>query len=223
MSSYYTADMIYSDDGEAKTCEPTDAPSVVSSFSNPAAFGLTEDAFGSAEKSESDGKTQITAKPTDSSLDSFCSSFAQAFTGTGDAVFSDIKLNIVIEKAGYLEKLSLEFDSETDSLTAETKIEIEFADIGEAPEITLPDDLDSYTEYSADTAETSQDSSDTSSDSEFISQEEGEAIDAAFALFDENYNKLPDYDEKYKEACDKYGKGTIDSIIEVIVALTAIQ
>lgn len=236
-STYYKDGVTYSKNANGKVYYSTSADEIVSSYKSPAAFALDENAFSKAELLSTENGKSIYVKPNDTSLDSFAGVFSSAIFGTDNVSMEDTELTVDIDKNGYLSSIVLKFTAYNDSLSCENAVTIEFIKPGTAPEITPPNDIDTYisrdeyesnppsdTDISVDTQSADTESSDeTTSEWDNVSDKDGEAVDAAFALFDENYNKVENYDELYKKACDEYGKDTMDSIIEVIMALTSLS
>ena len=247
--TYYKDNKTYSDTQDGMYYVSQSAQEIVSSYKAPASFSVVKEAFAKAELITVDSGKSIYIKPGDSSLDSFAELFASAVFYDNDETIADTALTIEINEDGYLSSLVLKFTAYNDSLSCDNAITIEFVNPGAAPKITPPENIEKYPsldEYEAslseetdkptkDTANNSDAHTDTQTDNteafsssdtsewDGITDEEGEAVDAAFALFDEDYNKVANFDELYKEACEKYGKETMDSIIEVIMALSSLN
>ena len=232
--SYHKDGVTYYDDGEKKYYYDQPAETIIPSFENSAIFELTEEIFNGAKiENTTSGGICISLTSSDPSL----LELAAKFLPSELSGLKNVVLTLQIDCRGYLASLTFDLSTENENGKSSSVVNIEFADPGKKPTITPPDltQFPSFEEYQAttDTAEVTAEATETAAETTSasasddgwgeLSDKDGEAIDAAFELFDENYNKKPNYDELYKAACDKYGKDMIDSIIEVIVMFAQVN
>lgn len=223
-TSYYHADgRAYVNDNGSLKVDDESNENVVAAYRNPLSLHIPESLFENAETAEKDGELEIVIN----SAGEDAAALLNALIGSpDDCEYSAITITLRINAESYLYSFSAEYEcTYGDSSKGNGEVSIVFTDIGKKPEIPVPD-LSEYAEASDDTsgnADTAAPDSDTSGGWDDISEEEGEAVDAAFELFDENYNRKPDYDKLYKQACDKYGKDTMDAIIETILMFASVN
>lgn len=225
MSFYHADNTTYysGSDGDYKYTEADE--DAVASVSEVASFALPEAAFKNAEIKDGD-TVAITATAKGEDMAEIAAQFLASIdsylevTEAIDYDVSDVEIELGITD-GYLTLMSLEysadFDYEGNAAKAEIAISISYTDIsGNAVPSALDgyEDFPSYEDYLAEQQ----------IQEELDDEMSGEAIDAAFALFEDDHRtKVENYDELYAEACDKYGKDMMDSIIEIIVMFGSVS
>lgn len=187
------------------------------SIASVAAFNLPEAAFNGAKVKNGSSLT-VTSKVKGDEISKVLLDFLAAVDllseTTNDYKLSDTEIELEIDGEGYLTLMSLDFsatfDSDGEEATANVNVTVKYTDVSGKVTVEAPAGIADYIYYDEYSAE----------------QEEldGQAIEAAFALFeDDHQTKVANYDELYAEACEKYGKDRMDSIIEVIVMFGGID
>lgn len=191
----------------------------ITSVSNIAAFALSKKAFDDAKLEEKDGVSHITATAKGDVIGENATQFLAAidqYLEVAEPIeytLSDVEVKIDIEDE-YLTLMSMtftaDFDYEGNAAKAEAEVSIAYTDVSGNAE---PQPMEGYQDfpYYEEVAERDE-------------EMEGEAIEAAFALFEEDHQtKVANYDELYAAACEKYGKDMMDSIIELIVMFGSVK
>ncbi|MBQ3100092.1 MAG: hypothetical protein IJC50_03795 [Clostridia bacterium] len=216
---YHTDNTTYYASGADKYKLQEADEDAIASVSNIAAFALPKKAFNDATLEKKDGVTHIAATAKGEVVGEGATQFLAAIdqylevSEPIEYTLSDVKIKIDVED-DYLTLMSLtfsaDFDYEGNAAKADAEVVIAYTDVsGNAEPVPMDGYLDFpyYEEYAAGEEE-----------------KEGEAIDAAFALFEEDHQtKVENYDELYAEACEKYGKDMMDSIIELIVMFGSVN
>ena len=189
-------------------------------------FGIPEDAFASAEEQSSeDGTRVITAKAPGQALEDLCLGFLgsiDSITGvTNEYSLSDVTVVLTINPDGFLTDIKLDYSASFDFLgsasAAIVGVEVRYTDVSGAATVTAPEGVEAYPDYDPSTM-----TDDNTSSSE-PSETDEMAIEAAFALFEEDHHThVANYDELYAKACEEFGKETIDSIVEIIEVFGAV-
>ncbi|MBQ7160955.1 MAG: hypothetical protein IJR90_04545 [Clostridia bacterium] len=222
---YHEAGTTYFTDGYSSYKYAEDDASAMTSVGNVADFDIPEAAFESAKLTEADSVKTIELTASGQSMKSLCDSYLYPvgmITGSENAYdISDVSISLSVNKDGYLVKASFSFSAGFDlngkKASAAVDAAVEYTDVsGKAP-VNAPDGYQSYPDYDPNAAATD-------TDDDGMSEKDAEAIDAAFSLFeDDHFTKVANYDELYKQYCSEYGKETMDSIIELILAFGAIN
>ena len=210
--SLYHADGVtyYTSSSQKYKYDQTDADAM-DSIASVASFDLPEVAFKGAKVKTGKDLT-VTSSVDGNEISTVLLEFLAAVdamsetTNTYDLSKTDIELTI--DDEGYLTLMSLSFSadfvSDGANSTAKVKVTVKYTDVSGTVTVEAPAGIADYIYYDEYSEE----------------QEEldGLAVEAAFALFEEDHQtKVENYDELYAEACEKYGKDRMDSIIEVIV------
>lgn len=221
-STYYADSIIYQKtaNGE-KYMQLTTAESVSSQFSS-VAIDIPVKAFEKSRVYVNDGLTQVVAEPkvevVQKLLESFISGMEAYYTPVDSASgfnfeYSTVSLSLDINEEGYFEKMGVEFKATFDHAegvaAVNMKIAVDFIDPGKDVTVEEPSDLSEYTWY----------------ENVDMTEEEwqGQMTNEVLALYDENNNPIPEYDETYLELCAKYGKEAVDSIVDTFEMLKTIQ
>ena len=218
--NFYHADNMtyYSSGSDSYKVQEADEDALAS-VSNIAAFALPKKAFEDATLEKKDGVSHITATAKGDVIGENATQFLVAidqYLEVSEAIeytLSDVEVKIDIEDE-YLTLMSMtftaDFDYEGNAAKAEAEVTIAYTDVSGNAE---PQPMEGYQDFPH--------YEDAVADQEEM---EGEAIEAAFALFeDDNQTKVENYDELYAEACEKYGKDMMDSIIELIVMFGSVK
>lgn len=216
---YHTDNMTYYSSGSEKYKIQEADEDALTSVSNIAAFALSKKAFDDSSLKEKDGVTHVTATAKGEVIGEGATQFLAAidqYLEVAEPIeytLSDVEVKLDIED-GYLTLMSMiftaDFDYEGNNAKAEAEITIAYTDVSGNAE---PQPMDGYKDFPH--------YDEVASEQEEM---EGEAIDAAFALFEEDHQtKVENYDELYAEACEKYGKDMMDSIIELIVMFGSVK
>lgn len=216
---YHADNMTYYSSGSDKYKVQAYDEDALTSVSNIAAFALSKKAFDDATLEEKDGITYVTATAKGDVIGEAATQFLAAIdqylevTEAIEYTLSDVKLSLEIED-GYLTLMKLDFSAEFDyagnTATAQAVVSIDYTDVSGNAE---PQPMDGYKDFPhyEEVAQKQE-------------ENEGAAIDAAFALFEEDHQtKVANYDELYAEACELYGKDMMDSIIELIVMFGSVK
>lgn len=221
-STYYADSVVYQKAADgSKYKQISTAEAVTSQFST-VAIDIPEKAFEKSHVYKNDGLTQVVAEPeaevVHELLESFISGMETYFTPVNSEngfsfEYSTVSLGLDINSENYFEKMSVEFKAafeHADGKSAvDMKITVSFIDPGKTPVIEEPEDLAEYIWYE---------------DVEKTEDElQEEFMNEVLALYDENNNPVPEYDELYLELCAKYGKESVDMIVETFEMLKATQ
>lgn len=203
-----------------------DPGSVADSFSN-ISIDIPQAAFAKSQtSSDSDGAQHIEAitEPSEAEqvLRDFASSVTSQYTpkdGSDDfeLKFSDLKLGFDTDPNGYFTEIAisykLDFEHSRGTTAADFDITLSYIKPGEQVSVERPSDLSEYTPI----PDSSENAADTSSS--LTEEQQYELTNEVFTLFDDDHNKVPDYDMRYEQLCKKYDKASVDSIVEMIEAL----
>ncbi len=223
---YHIDGMTYYSSGSDKYKFEEADEDAITSVSAVATFALPKKAFSDSTMTEKKGVTTVSAVAKGEDV----ADTAVQFLGAVDQYLevaepidydiSDVEIGLEVED-GYLTLISLkysaDFDNAGNKAKADVEISIDYTDVsGNAAPQPLEGiaDFPYYEEFYA---------------QQQIEQEEddemaGLAIEAAFALFEEDHQtKVANYDELYAEACELYGKERMDSIIELIVMFGSVK
>ena len=222
VENYYADGTVYSVTPEGSYKRASDAADAMSSARSVAAFDFTADWFADASVTKGDdGSYAVTAKPPVAALEQTCDSYLAVvdnFVGEeNEYTISAVALTVKIDPDGCISSFRLDFNAafdggSFDGSSAVVGVNIEYYDLTGSATPTPPDGYLDFPDYADFVPETTSDTAD-----EFLNDQDAEAIDAAFALFeDDHVTPVVGFAEKYAAACEKYGKDNIDSIIAVI-------
>lgn len=206
----------YTSSSEKYKYDQTDEDAM-DSIASVAAFDLPEAAFEDARVKGAKDIT-VTSKVAGNDVASVLLDFLQAVDTISETeneyILSETDIELVIDSEGYLTLMSLDFSADFTSgdtpARADVTVTVKYTDVSGKVTVAAPEGIADYIYYD-----------------EYSSQQEeldGLAIEAAFELFeDDNQTKVENYDELYAEACEKYGKERMDSVIELIVMFGSLE
>ena len=217
---YHESGTTYYTDGTNSYKYAEDDETAMSSAGSAAAFGFPDNFSDSGIRDEN-GATVVTAKLDGDDVKDICGSYLSMISGmTGVDItfdFSEVDATITVDSDGYLTGMKLSYSAKFDFVGSDANAivtsDINYADVSGNAVPAAPDGYKDFPDYDPN-AVTTEDPMGGMSE---------EAIDAAIALFKEDHvTPVDDYAEKYAEACSKYGKDMIDSIISIVLGVGSI-
>ncbi len=217
-SEYYESGVLYSLSADGQKYKyATTAESVTSSFSS-VALDVPEGAFKSAQVKDEEVIAKVDGKDYSDFLSTFINGTSMYFEPVNQDKsfsykFSDAVLSFELEDNGYLEytalKYSAEFAHKGGNATVDVFLKMSFDDPGESVSVDAPKDLASYEWY----------------EEEELSDEEWEEqkMKDVMGLFDENNQRVKNFDELYAIYCAKYGKDAVDLIVDSMELLNSLK
>ncbi len=224
VSVYHEAGTTYYSDGYNSYKYAEDDSAAMTSVSHVADFGIPDSAFNEAKCEEENGGYRIEFKAPGESMKSLCDSYlypVDMMTGvSNDYTLSDVACTAAVNADGYLVSLSLGFSAQFDysgnASSALIDVTVRYTDVSGKAMVEPPEGYKDYPDYDPDAV------TDTGDD-DWMDEKDAEAIDAAFSLFEDDHKTpVANYDELYRQYCSEYGKDTMDSIIELILAFGGI-
>ncbi len=225
--NFYHADgMTYYSSGSDKYKYEEADEDAITSVSAVATFALPKKAFGNSTMTEKDGVTTVSATAKGEDVADTATQFLGAvdqYLEVAEPIdydISDVEIGLEVED-GYLTLISLKysagFDNAGNKAKANVEVSIDYTDVSGNASPTAPEGYSDFPYYEEFYAQQQ-------IEQQIDEEKEGQAIDAAFALFEEDHQtKVANYDELYAEACELYGKDLMDSIIELIVMFGSVK
>ena len=214
---YHEKGTTYYTDGTNSYKYAEDDDQAIKGASSVASFKLP-DAFTKAEIKKETDQTTVTCVVDGAQIKDLCSSYlAMIGQMTGvepDFGFSPVNVTLNIDANGYLTGVKFAYTASFDFVgsdaVAVVESKIAYTDVSGGAVPVAPEGYRDFPDYDPNSA------TDSSSDDTMNEMSE-EAIDAAIALFEADHQtRVANYDELYAQACAKYGKDTMDSIISII-------
>lgn len=222
---YHEAGVTYYNDGYNSYKYAEDDVSAMAAVSHVADFGLPQSAFAEAVLTDGEnGVKTVECTASASSMSTFCNTYLypiNTMTGTENAYeLSDVKITLSIDADGFLTSAafsySAQFDYSGKKSSAVIDVSVNYTDVTGKTPVEGPDGYADYPEYDS--------TANSGASEDDMSERDAQAIDAAFSLFEEDHvTPVANYDELYDQYCSEYGKATMDSIIELILAFGSIS
>lgn len=131
-----------------------------------------------------------------------------------DYKYSDVEIRLVINNDGYFSEMSIgftvSFETSQGDKSVGIAVDVVYSDFDGDITIEEPSDLLEYTYYLGEEEKTQE-------------QLEEEYMNEVLALYDQDNNKVEDFNTHYVELCMKYGRAAVDSIVDAFEMAKAMQ